>query len=250
MTGAEILLAVAVGLLVGVVVGLLGAGGSVLTVPAMMLLLGLTATAATATSLLVVVVVSAAALVGHARGGRVEWRSGMVFALAGVPAAVLGGRASVLLADLVLTLLLVAVLAGTAVWMWQRRPQEPGGRNASWARVGATGLGVGAMTGLLGVGGGFAVVPVLSGALGLSLPVAIGTSQVVLVLNALAGLAGRAGTGVVDPVVGLTFALAGAVGSILGSRNVGRLSDLALARLFAALLAGICLALLLDLFLV
>ena len=247
MTGVEIGLAIGVGLLVGLVVGLLGVGGSVLTVPALMLLLGFSATAATATALVVVVAVSTAGLLGHARKGRVDWRSGAIFALVGLPAAAVGGRASVLLSDVVLTLLLIVTLAATAVWMWRREPPEFDDETVSWGRVGLIGTGVGAMTGLLGVGGGFVVVPALSGVLGLSIPVAIGTSQLVLVLNALAGLAGRVGTGVVNPSIGATLALAGAVGSVFGSRFVGRLADTALTRIFAALLGAICAALLLDL---
>lgn len=247
MTGVEVLLAVGVGLLVGLVVGLLGAGGSVLTVPALMLLLGLTATAATATSLVVVVVVSATAILGHVRHGRVQWRSGVLFSLTGLPAAAVGGRVSVLVSDVVLTLLLIVLLIATAVWMWRRELPAVGDLRASWQRLGLIGFGVGAMTGLLGVGGGFVVVPALSAALGLPMPVAIGTSQVVLVLNALAGLAGRLGTGVVNPAVGVTFALAGAAGSLVGSRSVGRFTDASLTRLFAGLLAVVGLALLLDL---
>jgi uncharacterized protein len=242
----EIGLALVIGLLVGLVVGLLGAGGSILTVPALMLLLGLTATQATGTSLVVVVVVSGAGLAVHGRAGRVNWRSGAAFAVTGVPAAAVAGRLSVLLSDLVLTIVLVVLLGGTSVWMWRRRPREPRTEPAPWTRVVPSGLAVGAVTGLLGVGGGFMVVPALAGLLGMPIPIAIGTSQLVLVVNALAGLGGRLGSGVVDLPVGLLFAVAGAVGSLVASRLVGRLSDVTLTRIFAALLLAVSVTLLVD----
>lgn len=246
LTGIEVVLAVAVGTAVGMVVGLLGAGGSILTVPALMLLLGLTATQATGTSLVVVGVVAAVGLVVHARVGRVDWRAGLIFALVGMPAAALGGRASILIPDVVLTLVLVGLLASTAVWMWLREAPEVGTGSAGWSRLVPAGLGIGAATGLLGVGGGFAVVPALSGMLGLPMPVAIATSQLVLVFNAAAGLAGRIGSGVVAVGIGLVFAAGGALGSVVAGRMVGRLADRSLTRLFAGLLAVVAIALLVD----
>jgi uncharacterized protein len=239
-------LALVIGALVGVVVGLLGAGGSILTVPALMLLLGLSATAATGTSLVVVAVVSSVGLAMHATAGRVSWRGGLGFAVTGIPAAALGGRLSVLLSDLVLTIVLVVILMVTGVWMLRRRPPEVPAEPAPWTRIVPAGLAVGALTGLLGVGGGFMVVPALTGLIGLPIPIAIGTSQLILVVNALAGLGGRLGTGVVDVRVGLLFAAAGALGSLVASRFVGRLSGQVLTRGFALLLLLVSVTLLVD----
>jgi uncharacterized protein len=247
VTGVEIGLALLVGLLVGAVLGLLGAGGSVLTVPVLMLLLGLSATEATGTSLLVVVVVAAAGLVTHARMGRVEWRAGLGFLVAGVPGAALGGRAAVLLSDLVLTVVLIAVLAATGVWMWFRRPVERPAAPAPWSRVVPVGLAVGLFTGLLGVGGGFVVVPALVALMALPMSLAVGTSQLVLLANAAAGLIGRIGSGAVQVVVGLVFAGAGAAGSAIASRKAGHIPERVLTRAFAVLVSAVSLTLLVDL---
>ena len=247
VTGLEIALALAIGLVIGGVVGLLGAGGSILTVPALMLALGLTATQATGTSLVVVAIVAGVGAIGHGRAGRVDWRSGTVFAAVGVPAAVLGGRGSVLLSDVALTLILVGLLGVTAMWLWRREVPEVAPEPATWRRVVPAGIGLGVVTGMLGVGGGFMAVPALAGLVGLPLPVAIGTSQVVLVVNALAGLGGRVGSGSVQLVPGLILALGGTVGSFLSSRLVGRVSSDGLTRLLVGLLVLVSIALVVDL---
>jgi len=247
LTGLEIGLALGLGVVVGLVVGLLGAGGSIVTVPVLILLLGLSATQATGTSLVVVSIVSTVGLLTHARGGRVAWRAGFGFAATGVPAALGGGYLAVLLADEVITVVLAVLLLGTAVYMWSRaEPVDPPApaRSTSWWRILPAGVVVGLMTGALGVGGGFVVVPALVVLLGLSMPVAIGTSQLVLVLNALAGLTGRAGTGSVALTVGLVFAGGGAVGAVTASRLVGRLSGRWLSRAFSVLLVLVSVALL------
>lgn len=232
--------------LVGLLVGLLGAGGSIVTIPVLMLLLGLSATQATGTSLVVVSIVSTVGLLTHARGGRVAWRAGLGFAATGVPAALGGGYLAVLLPDATLTVVLVVLLFGTSVYMWFREDADDpaAARSVSWWRILTAGVVVGLMTGTLGVGGGFAVVPALVALLGLSMPVAVGTSQVVLVLNALAGLAGRAGSGSVVLTVGLVFAGGGVVGAVVASRLVARAGGRWLSRTFAVLLVIVSAALL------
>lgn len=227
--------------------GLLGAGGSIVTVPVLMLLLGLSATQATGTSLVVVSIVSTVGLLTHARGGRVDWHAGFGFAATGVPAALGGGYLAVLLPDETLTAILIILLFGTSIYMWFREhtdDPEATRRSVSWWRILTAGAVVGLMTGTLGVGGGFAVVPALVVLLGLSMPVAVGTSQVVLVLNALAGLVGRAGSGSVVLAVGLVFAGGGAVGALVASRLVARAEGRWLSRTFAVLLVLVSTALL------
>jgi uncharacterized protein len=238
---------VVLGVVVGLVVGLLGAGGSIVTVPMLILLLGLSATESTGTSLVVVSIVSTVGLLTHARGGRVAWRAGLRFAATGVPAALVGGYLAVLLADALLTAILVVLLFGTSVYMWLRQDaDDPSAapRSVSWWRPLTAGVVVGLMTGTLGVGGGFAVVPALVALLGLSMPVAVGTSQLVLVLNALAGLTGRAGSGSVVLTVGLVFAGGGVIGAVVASRLVARAGGRWLSRAFAVLLGVVSAALL------
>lgn len=180
------------------------------------------------------------------------WRAGLGFAATGVPAALGGGYLAVLLPDEVLTVVLTVLLFGTSIYMWFREEgDDPSAapRSVSWGRTLAAGVVVGLMTGTLGVGGGFAVVPALVVLLGLSMPVAVGTSQLVLVLNALAGLAGRAGSGSVVLTVGLVFAGGGVIGAVVASRLVARAGGRRLSRAFAVLLVIVTAALLGELLL-
>ncbi len=211
-----------------------------------MLLLDLSATEATGTSLVVVAIVSTVSLLGHLRGRRVDWRAGLAFAVTGIPTALLGGVLSVWLADIAITVILVALLLGTGVWMWRRRPVTRPPAPASWARIWPAGAGVGLLTGTLGVGGGFAVVPGLVGLVSLPTSVAIGTSQVVLVVNALAGLVGRVGSGTVEVLVALSFAVGGAAGAVGASLMVGRIPERLLTRLFAVVVVVVAVVLTVD----
>lgn len=216
----ESLTAVLVGLGVGGVLGLLGAGGSLLTVPAMILLLGLSAGEATGTSLVAVAMMASAGAVVHGRAGRCACREGAVFGVAGAVTAAAAGLAASAVPDDVLTVAFVALLVTTAVWL-VRRDEDASAterRPPDALATAAAGGGVGALTGLLGVGGGFLIVPALLRTRGMPMRLAIGTSQLVILISALGGITGRLAGHTVRWDVGLLFGLGGVVGSALGSR--------------------------------
>ncbi|KIF01614.1 integral membrane family protein, partial [Streptomyces sp. RSD-27] len=110
MTG--LILALAAGAVIGVALGALGGGGSVLAVPALISLLGLTPGAATTAGLAVVAATSAVALAAHARDGQVRWGTGLLFAAAGLGPAMLGGALAARLPDALLTGAFALVAAG------------------------------------------------------------------------------------------------------------------------------------------
>lgn len=218
-------IAVPVGLAVGVVLGLLGAGGSLLTVPALIFLLGLSTSQATGTSLVAVAMMAVAGVVVHARAGRCSCREGLSFGVAAAVIAVGAGALANVLPDRVLTGAFVVLLVGTAIWMIRRDdpdPDDQAGGQAGVAVMGASGAGVGALTGLLGVGGGFLIVPAFVGLRGMAMPLAVGTSQLVVLISALAGLLGRSTGDSVQWSLGLLFGLGGVVGATVGSRLAGR----------------------------
>jgi uncharacterized membrane protein YfcA len=220
------LAALASGAVIGAILGLLGAGGSILAVPLLVYFVGVsdphtaigTGAAAVAGNALL-------ALWRHARRGNVRWPCGLVFATAGVAGAWLGtllgkavdGRA--LLAGFGAVMILVGVLslrtrsepdAAVAVRM------TPGNAAVMAPKLGAIGFGVGAASGFFGVGGGFLVVPGLVASAGLPLSVAMGTSLVAVSAFGLTALASYAGSGLVDwPIAGL-MTLGGLGGAILG----------------------------------
>lgn len=175
-------------LLVGVGLGLLGSGGSILTVPILHYGLGWDEKAAVAGSLFVVGAVSLLGAINLASRGRVHWPSVIVFGIPGV----LGTWGGAYLSRWVpgsVQLALFACVVLLAAWLL-RRPVADGERisapRARW-KVGLDGLGVGALTGLVGVGGGFLIVPALVLLGGLELFTAVGTSLAIVAAKSLAG---------------------------------------------------------------
>jgi len=212
--------------LVGVVLGLLGGGGSILMVPLLVLVAGLDPKEAIATSLLVVGVTSLAALVPHALAGRVRWRTGIGFGLAAMVGAYAGGRIAEFIPGRVLLGAFAVLMLATAVAMIRgRRNQAPGtaptGR-ASWVRSTLQGVVVGLVTGTVGAGGGFLVVPALVLFGGMPMGAAVGTSLLVIAMNSAAGFAGHLASVTIDwPFAAAVTGLAVA-GSIVGGLLAGR----------------------------
>ena len=118
------------------------------------------------------------------------------------------------------------------------KPAEPGGR-AGLARVVAAALVVGFLTGFFGVGGGFVIVPALVVALRYEMPIAVGTSLIVIAINSLGALAARVGHTQIPWHVVIPFTLAAVAGSLAGKRVADRISGPALTRAFAVLLIAV-----------
>ncbi|MFH9226582.1 sulfite exporter TauE/SafE family protein [Streptomyces lydicus] len=286
------------GLLIGLLLGALGGGGSVLAVPALVGLLGQSPHEATAGALVVVAVGSVSGLVCHARAGRVRWVAGAVFGALGTAGSYVGSRWSAALRpDVLMTAFagLMLVVAAMLVWREVRagraaeptptrplrdpaRPATPAGPATPLApsddpagdpsdpgtaplgavrahrlphsrtallsrpvRIAVTASAVGLLTGFFGVGGGFVVVPALTLVLGLDMPVAIGTSLLVILINSLTALGTRAGTGSLDWPLLAGFAACAAIGSQLGNRLTTRLRPRTLTTAFAALVTVLAL---------
>ena len=221
--------------LIGLSLGLLGGGGSILTVPILTYVAGLDPKEAIAASLFVVGVTSAVSAVNHARNGRVKWRTGLVFGVAGMAGAFLGGLAGGYIPGTVLMVAFALMMVATSLAMIRGRKNGPAKAHDGELPVGkvvAEGLVVGLVTGLVGAGGGFLVVPALALLGGLPMSVAVGTSLVVIAMKSFAGLAGYLTT------VSLDWALVGAVtvaavaGSFAGARLAGRIPEAALRKGF------------------
>lgn len=230
-------------LVVGLSLGLLGSGGSILTVPILVYALGEPEKAAIAESLAIVALIAAAAAVPAALGGRIAWSMVARFGLPGMAGSYLGAALSRQLPASWQLLGFAAVVLTAATMML--RPWRA--REASRPRpslMALEGLAVGTITGLVGVGGGFLIVPALVLLGGLSMQRAAATSLAIIVLSSSAGfykyldvLAGTA-LSVSWRVVAL-FAVVGAVGSLAGGALSQRLPQAALRRAFAILLLGI-----------
>lgn len=261
--------AIVLGLAIGLALGSLGGGGSILAVPVLVHIAGQGAGAATATSLVAVAAASAAGSLPHARAGNVRWGAAATFVATGVAGSWAGTHINERLDEDVLLLafsglvlvaahrmltacpsctnvgeskaVAAAVLSpssgGTATATLARptSAEAPELPRRSVARVVVAGSVVGLLTGLFGVGGGFVIVPALTLALGLSMPVAIGTSLVVIVGNAIVALGFR-GLAAVDWDLAIPFTITMLIGSLAGSLVANRLPPTASLRAFAALL--------------
>lgn len=224
-------LTLALAVLVGVTLGLLGGGGSILMVPLLVYVAGLEAKEAIATSLLVVGVTSAAGAISHARAGRVQWRTGAIFGAGGMAGAYIGGRLAAFVPGGILLGAFAVMMVATAIAMLRgRRDVDPDKVHQSLPvpRVLFDGL----VTGIVGAGGGFLVVPALALLGGLPMPVAVGTSLMVIAMKSMAGLAGYLSSVSVDWQFAAFVTAAAVVGSILGGRLAGRVPPSVLRRGF------------------
>ena len=246
-----VLTALGVGVLVGVVVGALGAGGGKLSVPALVYLLGQDPHESTAGSHVVVGLTAIVSLIAPARAGRVHWRDGLTFGLMSVLGALVGSRASVSVDGSILMTLFCAMLAVVGLVMLVRGLRSRWGSGEACDGGGSVRRGLpviaaaatftGFLTGFFGVGGGFIVVPMLVLALGFPMKEASGTSLLVMIIASGAGLAARVGThSNVDWPVVLAFAAASMVGGLLGGPLTKRASAAALTTVFGVLLLGVC----------
>jgi hypothetical protein len=261
-------LASPLGFLIGLALGALGGGGSIVAVPALVYVAGQEPAAATTTSLLVVGTAAVVGMVGHARAGRVRFGAGLVVGLTGIGGS-LAGSALNRAVDGDLLLLGFGLLVLVAAWRMitgcpsctrvgeeraltdpSRSRRAPGGialltkrrlDTAMVLRVALVGTAVGFLTGLFGVGGGFVIVPALTLILGFTMPQAIGTSLLVIAINAATALAARLGTTGVDWSVALPFTAAALAGVLTGSSIANRIDARALVRWFAASLVALSL---------
>ncbi|MER6754894.1 sulfite exporter TauE/SafE family protein [Micromonospora echinofusca] len=223
---ATLLLTVGLAVLIGISLGLLGGGGSILAVPLLVYVADLPAKEAIATSLLVVGATSAVGVIPHARGNRVRWRTGLIFGLAGMAGAYAGGRlAEFVPAAYLLTGFAIMMLATAIAMIRGRRSAEgrPVPHELPVFRVIIDGIVVGLVTGLVGAGGGFLVVPALALLGGLPMPVAVGTSLVVIAMKSFAGLAGYLSSVSINWGLAAAVTAAAIVGSFLGARLAGKI---------------------------
>lgn len=220
-----IVVALALSVLIGVALGLLGGGGSILTLPILTYVAGVETKAAIASSLFVVAVTSATGVIAHARAGRVRWRTGLVFGAAGMAGAFAGGRLAAYLPGKVLMLAFAGMMLATAIAMLRgrRTPAAAGPvRDLPVIKVIIEGVIVGIVTGIVGAGGGFLVVPALVLLGGLRMEYAVGTSLLVIAMKSFAGLAGHLGHVDIDWTLTLAVTAAAVVGSFGGGALAGR----------------------------
>ncbi|MEA1071805.1 sulfite exporter TauE/SafE family protein [Sphingomonas sp. LY160] len=233
------------GVLVGFTLGLVGGGGSILAVPLMVYLVGVSNPhVAIGTSALAVAANAAMGLVNHARHGTVKWRCGLTYAAAGVAGAFLGSTAGKAFDGQRLLFLFAIVMIVVGILMLRRR-KAVGDEGAECDRQNAPkvlgyGLGTGGFSGFFGIGGGFLIVPGLIASTGMLMINAVGTSLVAVTAFGLTTAANYAFSGLVDWVLAGVFIVGGLLGSLAGTRAAKRLSGSGhLGTIFATLIFAV-----------
>jgi len=257
-----LVLALVAGALIGLSLGALGGGGSILAVPALVYLLDQSAVQATTGSLVVVGVTSLVGAITAHRAGNVRLGRGLAFGVVAIGGAVLGGQASIRVPQAVLMAsfaMLMLVVGGLMTWRQLHHSRNPrlatrptlddpiitfspsfacACPRALKVLIAATVVGL--LTGFLGVGGGFLVVPALLLALALPIHYAAGTSLVVITITSAAALIVRAGSGT-SPSWGVVLALTlvSAATAAVGARLVTRIDTHRLSTAFTVLVLGV-----------
>jgi uncharacterized membrane protein YfcA len=235
-----IALTIALAVLVGVTLGLLGGGGSILTVPLLAYVAGMDAKQAIATSLLVVGATSAVGAISHARAGRVQWRTGLIFGAAGMAGAYAGGLLAHFIPGTVLLIGFAVMMIATAIAMLRDRTTTPadGAHRMPVGKIVLEGLVVGLVTGLVGAGGGFLVVPALALLGGLPMPIAVGTSLVVIAMKSFAGMAGYLASVQIDWAIAGAVTVAALIGGLIGARLTAMVNPDVLRKSFGWFVLG------------
>jgi uncharacterized membrane protein YfcA len=246
------LVALPFGLAIGLSVGLMGGGGSVLAVPVLVYVLGEDVEEATTVSLAVVAAGALFGALGHARAGRVCWHHAATFTLAAIPGIAVGTLIGEGIGEDVLLAGFAVVMIVAAQAIWRKGGERPDpAQEGAWERGGACpplrlprdaffGAGVGLLTGLFGVGGGFLIVPTLAVALAFTMRTAVGTSLAIITATSVLGLAVHllAGRGI-EADVTLAMSAACAVGAVAGAAWSGRVPQPVLAHAFAVMVAAV-----------
>lgn len=231
--------ALVVGLLIGAVLGLIGAGGAIVAVPAFLYLFGFGALEATTASLAVVGASAFSGMVPRLRHHQVDVRHGITFWLLGIAGTFAGSRLATVLPALVIVVGFAMVMVAASVAMWRKSsgqaPPEPHRR--PWWVLLLVALGIGLLTGLFGVGGGFLIVPALVLVFGFPFGLATGTSLLVIGLNSVTALVFKAETWrLIEWDVPLLVIVGGLVGSALASHFHVGIPQRLLERGFAVML--------------
>ena len=231
-------------LIIGLSLGLFGSGGSILTVPVLLYLVGQEPKLAIASSLLVVAGISLLASLPNLRKGTISWRHILFFGVPGMFGTYLGAWAGAIVGSWVQLMVFAALMLVAALFMWRKRPvTELSEVHWQPIKVLLEGVVVGAITGFVGVGGGFLIVPALVLLGGLSLTRAVASSLVIIALKSFVGFATyyqvltQEGFSFGWQVIGLMIA-AGFVGSLVGSWLGRRIPATPLQRGFAIFLVA------------
>ena len=228
------ILALLLASLIGLALGLLGSGGSIITLPVLVYVAGIPVTQAVAMSLVVVGGTSAVGSFLRFRQGEFAVRAAILFTISGIPGAIFGAKLTHFVQPKTLMLLFgcLMLIVGPAL-LRKRAEAIAHGTSIHTLRCLAAGASVGVLTGFLGVGGGFLILPALILFAGLEMKTAIGTALAIIALNCLGGVLGQLRYVTLDWMQTGSFLAVAVAGMFGGQQVANRLSSHALQRGFA-----------------
>lgn len=236
-----LIIALALAILIGLSLGTLGAGGSILTLPILIYLAGISVQKAVGMSLVVVGGTSLLGAVLHYRQGNFHKKATILFSSTGIPGAFFGSKLTHTVSDKVLLLIFAGLMLAAGVAMLRKRSGSEGGPRCHILRCLFVGAAVGVVTGFLGVGGGFMIVPALVLFAGIETKKAIGASLAIITLNAGAGLVGQLRHTSFDWLLALGFLGLALMGMLIGLVVAEKVSGQTLNKSFAWFIIGIAL---------
>lgn len=234
-------------LFIGITLGLLGSGGSILTVPVLTYVVGQETKLAVAGSLMIVGIISVFAALPYARQKLVKWRTVVVFGLPGMMGAVSGAWAAHFVSGGIQMLFFATLLLVASYLMFKPvkvQDSKSEGSERAMIKIGIDGFLVGSVTGLVGVGGGFLIIPALVLLGGLPMRLAVGTSLVIIAINSFTGFVAYLSVleamnlNIDWQIIGL-FSTIGVLGSWLGHKLSNRVNQDQLKKGFAVFLVFI-----------
>ena len=248
-------LSILLAVLIGVSIGLLGGGGAILAVPIFTYILGFDAKEAIALSLAVVGATSLFGMTGHWREGHIRLRVALVFGIFAMAGAYLGAQLAVFFSSVAQLTLFAVVMLVAAFFMFRGNESEEDEKDESessslgWKRLillAVTGVGVGILTGLVGVGGGFMIVPALVLLGNVSMNQAVGTSILVIAMNSAAGFVGYLGKVEIQWGLMALFTVLAVAGSFAGTYLMRFVPASALQKAFAVFLVAMAMFILYE----
>jgi len=247
-----VLLAIPLGFAIGLVVGGVGGGGAILALPVLVYALGQPVGPASTASLIVVAIAASVGAGALALRGHVCWRIALLFTVPAAAGSLLGTLGNHAVGATLLILTFVPVMLVAAAATWQRAAQTAGDETGACPparplRIVVAGLGVGALTGFFGVGGGFLIVPVLTLWLGFSFRRAVATSLVIITITGTLALVSHLLVGAdIDVAVTVALSASTAAGALVGTMFAQRVPQAVLGRAFAVVVSLLAVFLLLD----
>lgn len=247
-----VVLAIPLGIAIGLIVGAVGGGGGVLGLPVLVYLLGEPVGPASTASLIVVAIAAAVGAGALALRGHVCWHIALNFTIPAAAGSLLGTLGNNAVSAKLLILSFVPLMLAASTATWQRAARTGGDATGTCppgdaGPIALGGLGVGALTGFFGVGGGFMIVPVLVFWLGFSFRRAVATSLVVITFTGLAALGSHLALGAdIDMPVTASLSASTALGALIGTGLAQRVRQAALGKGFAIMVGAVALFLLVD----